>query len=166
MATVEARWNTLERMVNENLERMLVVTSYGVSWTLSLARKTLNLPVRTHHDHNNDLCRRHRHSSQLHRCHHNSSQLRHHPRRQLRILRRQHHSQRDLYCRKRRQLHQNRRELSCRKKRQLHHHLRGFDLFYHMRRLMRNWKLQQDSRLKNGWQVLRKLQLLRSLLKT
>jgi hypothetical protein len=42
---VEASWNTLERMVNGNLERTLAVMSYGASGTLSLARKTLKLPV-------------------------------------------------------------------------------------------------------------------------
>jgi hypothetical protein len=31
--------------VNENLERTLVVTSYGASGTLSLERKTLKLPI-------------------------------------------------------------------------------------------------------------------------
>jgi hypothetical protein len=41
LTTVEASWSTLERMVNENLERTLVVTSYGASGTLSLERKTL-----------------------------------------------------------------------------------------------------------------------------
>jgi hypothetical protein len=45
MAKVEASGNTLERMVNENLERTLVVTSYGASGILSLARKTLNILV-------------------------------------------------------------------------------------------------------------------------
>jgi hypothetical protein len=34
--------------VNENLKITLAVTSYGVRGTLSLARKTLNLPVQTH----------------------------------------------------------------------------------------------------------------------
>jgi hypothetical protein len=53
----------LERMVNVNMERMLAVTSYGACGTLSLARKTLNLPVQTRHRHNNDLSHHHHHSS-------------------------------------------------------------------------------------------------------
>jgi hypothetical protein len=153
--------------MNGNLERLLDVISYGASGTLSLMRKTLNLPIRTHHCHSSDFCRHHHHSSNLCHCHHHSSNLcqcyhhsrnmchrhhynsdlccRHHhhsqlrrcPRRQLCISRR-HYNQRNLYCCKRRQLHHNLRELRCRKKRQCHHLLRGFNLFYHMRRLMQN----------------------------
>jgi hypothetical protein len=145
MATIEVSWNTLERMVNVNLERMLAITFYGASGTLSLVRKTLDLLVQTCHRHSSDLCHfhchssdlchhhhhssnlrhRHHHSSDLCRRHHNSSQLhrrndhsqlRCHQRRQLHSPRRQHHNRRDQYRRKRRQLHHNLRELSYRKK--------------------------------------------------
>jgi hypothetical protein len=60
LKTIEGSWSTLEGMVNGNLKRTLVVTSYGASGTLSLVRKTLNLPVRTRH------CR----SNKLIHCHH------------------------------------------------------------------------------------------------
>jgi hypothetical protein len=88
----------LERMVNGNLEGMLVVTSYGASGTLSLIRKTLNLPVQIHHRHRSNLCHRHHHSSNLCHHHHRSSNLchRHHNSIQLH----HHHHQSQLHRRR------------------------------------------------------------------
>jgi hypothetical protein len=134
--------------VNGNLERTLAITSYSASGTLSLVRKTLNLPVQTHHRHSSNLCRRHHHSSDLCRRHHHNSNLcfcqyhnsglchhhhhhsndmccHHHNGSQLR--RHHHHSQ--LCHRLRKQLHisrrqhHNRRDLYCCKTRQLNHNL-------------------------------------------
>jgi hypothetical protein len=82
---------------NGNLERTLVVMSYAASGTLSLVRKTLKLPFRTHHRHSSNLCCRHHYSSNLCCRHQNSIQLRrrrHHQRQ----LRHRHH-QRQLCLR-------------------------------------------------------------------